>query len=102
MMRIKKNDTVTIISGKDRDKRGTVLEVVPRENKVKVKGLNMAVHHVKAKRKGEASMMKKQESYLSISKIMPICSSCNKACRVNFIIAQGNKTRVCNRCKQAL
>jgi large subunit ribosomal protein L24 len=102
MMRIRKNDTVVVISGKDRNKRGTVLEVIPQKNKVKVKGLNIAIHHIKAKRQGETSAIKKQENYIALSKVMPFCSKCDKACRVNFLVADADKTRVCNRCKQAL
>jgi large subunit ribosomal protein L24 len=102
MMHIKKNDTVEVIKGKDRDKRGVILEVLPKKNKVKVQGINLMIHHLKAKRQGETSTIKKQEAYISVSNVMPVCASCNKACRVNFIEIDNHKTRVCNKCKQAL
>lgn len=104
MERIKKNDTVAVLGGKEKGKRGTVLVVDPKAGKVLIKGVNMAVHHVKAGRNQEPAGLRKEEAFIDLCKVMPVCSSCTKPCRVNFIISadQAAKVRVCNRCQAAL
>lgn len=98
--RVKKNDTVIVISGKDRGKQGQVLEVLPKKDKVLVKGISIITRHVKARRQGDIAGIKKEESYVQLPKVMPVCSSCKKACRVNVKKLENNKSaRVCNRCK---
>ncbi|MCL4361136.1 50S ribosomal protein L24 [Candidatus Dependentiae bacterium] len=100
MMRVKKNDTVVVLTGKDKDKKGTVLDVSPKEGKVLVSGIAIAVHHQKARKQGQASQIKKQESYIQLCNVMPVCSSCNKPCRVNVKLTDGDKVRICGRCKE--
>lgn len=101
MARIKKNDTVWVVRGKEKGKRGTVLVVNPKTGKVLVKGINMAVHHVKRSQGQEAAGLRKEEAFLEASKVMPVCSSCDKPCRVNFTISTvaADKARTCNRCQ---
>ena len=98
--RIKKNDTVMVMSGKDKGKQGQVLEVLPKKDKVLVKGVGIVTRHVKARRQGDIAGIKKEEAYIQLPKVMPICSSCKKPCRVNVKTLDNNKSaRVCNRCK---
>lgn len=98
--RIKKNDKVCVVSGKDRGKEGVVLAVSPRDNKVMVKGVAIITRHVKPS-KDNAGGIKKEESFVLMSKVMPVCGSCNKACRVSAkSLESGNVVRVCNRCKE--
>lgn len=99
MMRIRKNDTVIILTGKDKNKRGTILEVQSDRNKVLVKGIGMTIRHQKARRKGEISMIKEQEAPIEISNVMPVCPACHRPCRVNVAVGAENKMRACNRCK---
>lgn len=99
--RIKKNDTVIVISGKDKGKQGMVLEVLPSKQKVVVKDVAVVTRHVKARRQGETAGIRKEEAYLNLSKVMPICSSCKKPCRVQVKITDGNKARSCQHCKEA-
>lgn len=100
--RIKKNDTVVVLSGKDKNKQGAVIEVLPQQGKVKVKDVAVVTRHVKARRAGEASGIKKEESFIDVAKVMPVCAACKKACRVNMQeLDNGKRTRVCNRCKAA-
>jgi large subunit ribosomal protein L24 len=103
MMRVRKNDTVVVLSGKDKDKRGTVLLVDAKKGKALVKGVAIVTRHVKPRRTGEAGGIRKEEAYINLAKIMPVCPSCNKPARVNIKIMadQGTKSRVCNRCKAA-
>jgi large subunit ribosomal protein L24 len=99
--RIKKNDTVMIVSGKDRGKKGSVIEVMPKKDKVMVKGVAMVTRHAKARRQGETPGIKKKESFISLSKVMPVCSGCGRPCRINTkILKEGKHARICSRCKE--
>ena len=99
--RVKKNDTVLVIAGKDKGKQGAVLEVLPSKNKVMVKDVSVVTRHVKARRQGEIAGIRKEESYLHLSKVMPVCSSCKKPCRVQLKeIENGARARSCHRCKE--
>ncbi len=99
--RIRKNDTVIAIAGKDKGKQGSVIAILPKKGKVMVKGLAIKTRHVKAKRQGEVSGIKKEESYLNASKVMPVCSSCKKPTRVaSKLLATGKRVRICNSCKE--
>jgi large subunit ribosomal protein L24 len=98
--RVKKNDLVEVISGKDKGKQGRVLTVLPKVDKVLVKGVALATHYVKARRQGEVGGIKKMESYINLAKIMPVCIACKKPCRVNSILLEtGIRSRICNKCK---
>lgn len=99
--RIKKNDTVVVLSGKDKDKKGTVIEVLPKKDKVLVKDIALVTRHAKARKQGEVSGIKKEESYVPSSILMPVCVSCKQPCRVNAkVIESGKRVRVCNRCEE--
>jgi large subunit ribosomal protein L24 len=69
MAHVKKNDLVYILTGKDKGKTGVVLELCPKKGKVKVKGIAVVTRHVKARREGEASSIKKEESFIDISNV---------------------------------
>ena len=97
MERIRKNDLVVVISGRDKGKQGSVVAINNKKERVLVKGACLVTRHLKAKRQGEKSRITKEESYISFCKVMPICPACKKPCRV-----QSNaKTRVCHRCKES-
>lgn len=101
-MHIKKNDTVVVISGKDKGKRSVVLEVLPQKNLVKIQGVAVVTKHKKARRQGEVAGIKKQEGYINISKVM-LVSADSKPCRVNYkSLEDGKKVRICNRTKQTI
>jgi len=103
MARIKKNDTVLILSGKDKGKKGTVLGMQPSKGRVMVKDAGICIKHVKARKQGESSGIKKEESWLRLSTVMPVCSACKKPCRVNAkLLENGKKVRICNRCKEII
>ena len=102
LSRIKKNDTVLVISGKDKGKQGQVIKVDRKKDKAVVKGINIVTKHLKAKRSGEISKIFKEEAFISLCKVMPVCSSCKKACRVQVrLLENAGKDRICHRCKEA-
>lgn len=103
MMRIKKNDTIVVLTGKDKGKQGIVVDIVVDKNLVKVAGVAMVTKHYKARRQGETSAIKKQESFINLSNVMLISPIDSKPCRVNFkVLEDGSKVRVCNRTKQVI
>lgn len=101
--RIKKNDMVVVRSGRDKGAHGTVLEVLPKEGKVLVKGVGLITRHIKAKKQGDNSGIRKEEGYLQLSQVMPVCASCKKACRVTIkVMDDGGKSRACHRCEKVI
>lgn len=99
--RIKKSDTVEVMSGKNKGKQGVVITVAPRKNKVIVKGIAIATHHIKPRRAGEPGNIRTEESFVDLSCVMPVCSSCKKPVRVNSKLLESGKTvRVCNQCEE--
>jgi len=100
MMHVKKNDTVVVISGKDKDKRGEILSVDPVGNKILVKGVSIVVRHLKARRSGEKPSIRKQESFICASKAVIVCPACDKASRMAHVINEkGVKARLCKKCQ---
>lgn len=98
-MRVKKKDQVMVISGKDKGKKGEIIEVLPKKGKLKVKGVAVATRHVKPKRAGEPSGIIKSESFIPLAKVMPVCTSCGKATRIAAkVMDNGKKARSCKRC----
>lgn len=101
LARVKKNDLVAVISGKDRGKQGHVIEIDAANNRVVVKDVAVATIHRKARSQNEKSGIVKEEAYISASKVMPVCSSCKKPCRVQVKVTDKNKARICHHCKEA-
>jgi large subunit ribosomal protein L24 len=98
---IKRNDTVVVISGKERGRQGEVRRVFPLENKVVVQGLNMIKRHQRPRSLQQPGGIIEREAPLQISNVMLICKSCNRPTRVGFQKRQdGTKIRVCKRCGQ--
>ena len=85
MKQIKKGDQVVVLTGKDKGKRGAVIQVEPKKGKVKVKGINFITKHMKARKQGEVAGIKKLEASLDISNVMPIDEATGKPVRVNKI-----------------
>ena len=99
--RVKKNDTVMVVSGKDKGKQGVVLEIWKKKNKAIVKGIAVVSKHAKARKQGESPGIKKQEAAINLSVVMPLCGACKKPCRINAKeLENGKRARICNRCKE--
>ena len=97
-MNVKKNDTVVVLSGKDKGKRGKVLSVDPKTRKVVVEKINMASRHQKPRKQGEEGGIIQKEIPLYASKVMTVCPKCSKPTRVAHQIEGGKKVRVCKHC----
>ena len=80
---VKKGDKVIVLTGKDKGKKGEIIEVCPKKGKVKVKGVNIMMRHYKARKQGETSGIKKLEALIDISNVMPIDVSTGKPVRIS-------------------
>jgi len=106
MLSLKKKDKVIVLSGKDKGKRGEILKVIRSEDgkieKVLVSGVNIVSKHKKPTRNDPGGIIKK-ESPIHVSKVMLICSSCDKPTRIKVIVNEsGDKYRVCKKCGQTI
>ena len=97
-MRIKKGDTVQVLSGNDKGKTGEVLEVIPKTSSVIVKGVNVRKKHVKPRKQGEEGGIISVECSINSSKVNVVCPKCNKATRIAIKTEGNEKTRVCKKC----
>ncbi len=91
-MKIKKNDTVLIISGKDKGRKGKVIKALPKTNKIVVEGLNLIKKHVRPKKQGEKGQRIELPAPLDISNVKLICPKCKSAVRIT-------KKRICKKCQ---
>lgn len=102
-MQIRKNDSVMVISGKERGKTGKVLRVNPKEDAVIIERINVVKRHTKPRGPQQAGGIVEKEASIPASNIMIMCDKCNAPVRVGQkLLADGNKVRVCRRCGEAL
>ncbi|WVU12420.1 50S ribosomal protein L24 [Natranaerobius thermophilus JW/NM-WN-LF] len=98
-MHVKSGDTVVVISGKDKGKRGKVLRTFPSEQKVLVEGVNMINKHTRATQENPQGGIVEQEGPVYADKVMVYCSKCQKPVRTGAKIDdKGNKSRICKKC----
>jgi large subunit ribosomal protein L24 len=102
MQRIKTDDTVEVIAGKDKGERGKVVSVANRDNRVVVEGVNILKKHQKAQQAGRQQVQAQIlefEGPIHLSNVMLVCPSCDKPTRVGYRITDdGRKTRFCKKC----
>ncbi len=102
-MKVRKNDTVIIIAGKDKGKKGKVRRAIPEEHRVLVEGLNMIKRHSRASRSARQAGIIELEAPLHISKVMLLCEKCGKPTRVGFrFLTDGKKMRICKSCQEVI
>ena len=102
-MNIKKGDTVYMIAGEDKGKKGKVLEANPSKNTILVEGINVAKKHKKARSAAEQGGIIDQNLAFDASKAMVVCGKCNKPTRVGHtVLKDGKKVRVCKKCNESL
>ncbi len=98
-LKIKKDDEVQVIAGKDRGRTGKVLTTDAKNGTVIVSGLNIATKHKKPRNMQEPGGIIKQELPLDASNVMVVCPKCHKATRIKTeVSASGEKTRICKKC----
>ena len=97
-MKVKKGDTVQVLSGNDKGKKGEVLEVIPKDSKVVVKGVNVRKKHIKPRKQGDEGGIISVECAINSSKVNVVCPKCGKSTRVEYKIENDKKVRVCKKC----
>jgi large subunit ribosomal protein L24 len=102
MNKIRRNDSVLVLTGKDRGKTGQVRSVLTKQNRVVVEGVNMIKKHQRPSQQGGVAVpggIVTREGPIAVSNVMVVCKECNKASRIGVRIRQdGVKVRVCKRC----
>ncbi len=102
-MKIKKDDTVLVITGKDKGKKGKVRFAFPEEDRIMVEGVNMIKRHQKAKKQVRQAGIIEREGAISVSDVMLVCAKCNKPTRVGYRVLQdGRKARICRACGEVV
>jgi large subunit ribosomal protein L24 len=102
-VQIRKNDSVMVISGKERGKTGKVLRVNPKEDAVIIERINVVKRHTKPRGPQQAGGIIEKEASIPASNIMIMCDKCNAPVRIGRkVLADGNKVRLCRRCGEAL
>ena len=102
-MRIRKNDTVLVIAGKDRGKKGKVRFAYPKNDKVIVEGINMVKRHSRARGAARQAGIIESEAPLHVSNLMLICTKCSKPTRAGFrVLDDGKRARVCRVCQEII
>ena len=107
---IRKDDTVRVISGKDRGREGRVVRVLPREGRVMVDGVALAKKHQRSSgRRARGSSQQQQqggiidaETFVDISNVQVVCTACGNATRIGHRAEGDRKVRFCRRCETEL
>ena len=99
---VRVGDTVLILAGTYKGKKGKIIAVDPEKNTCKVEGVNIVTKHKKMRKQGEKSELKKMEGSINVSNVQIVCGKCGKATRVGHKIEGDHKHRVCKKCGNVL
>jgi len=101
-MKIKKNDNVAVIAGKDKGKSGIIERVFPKEGRIVVKGIAIAKKSIKPSKKAPQGGIIEMNQKIDASKVMVLCPSCGKLTKVGYSVTEKGKIRICKKCNQSL
>jgi large subunit ribosomal protein L24 len=102
-VQIRRNDSVIVISGKERGKTGKVLRVHREKNSVIIERVNLVKRHTKPRGPQQPGGIVEKEAAIDASNVMILCDKCNAPVRVGRkMLSDGEKIRICRRCKEAL
>ncbi len=101
-MKIKKDDNVLVIAGKDKGKQGKIIQAAPKIGKILVEGINLVKKHVPAEKTKHGKIGQRIElpTFLDVSNVKLVCPKCKKATRVGYSLEGDSKKRICKKCKQ--
>ena len=97
-MFVRRDDTVVVLSGRDKGKEGKVLSVDRKDGKVIVEGVSVAKRHKKPRKQGEPGGIIKLETPVYAAKVMRVCPKCSKPTRHAVKLTDSGKVRVCKKC----
>ncbi len=102
MFRVKKDDQVQVISGRDKGKKAKVRQIFPVDGRVVVEGLNMVKRHMRRSEANPQGAILTREARLPLDRVLPVCPRCARGVRVGFQTQpDGSKARICRRCKES-
>ncbi len=102
-MKIRKNDTVLVIAGKDKGKKGKVRSAHPKDERLMVEGINFVKKHARAVRQARQAGIIEREASIHVSDVMLLCSKCNHPTRIVFrFLESGKKVRICHVCHEVI
>ncbi len=100
---VKKGDTVYVLSGKDKGKKGKVLRVIPDDSMVLIEGVNMSTKHVKPRNRYQQGGIIHQESPINSAKVMLVCERCGTPTKIGKrVLDNGQKARICKKCSEII
>ncbi|SNB46463.1 50S ribosomal protein L24 [Geobacter sp. DSM 9736] len=100
-LHVKKGDTVMVVAGKDKNKSGKIIQILPKKDGVLVEGLNVVKRHTRARGNEPGGILEK-EAPIHISNVMLYCGKCRKPVRTKInVLEDGKKARVCTKCGEA-
>ncbi len=103
MLKIRRNDIVQVIAGRDKGKKGKILRLFPGYNRAIVEGINLVKEHRRRTQQDQQGGISQVPSPIHLSNLKLICKNCNKPTRVGFLmLADGSKARICKKCKEPL
>ena len=100
--KIKKNDNVEVLAGKDKGKRGSVVRIIPKKNKVIVSGVNIVKKAMKRRSQQDQGGIVEVEAPLHISNVGVVCKKCGRPVKIGYKIDGDKKVRVCRKCGETL
>ena len=101
-MHVRKGDTVVVLSGKDKGKKGKIVEALPKKSKVVVEGVNKVKRHTKPSQGNPQGGIIVKEAAIASSKVMLICPACKKATRISKTAVAGGFARTCKKCGEVI
>jgi large subunit ribosomal protein L24 len=101
-MKIRKNDTVLVVVGKDKGKKGKVRFAYPKDERLIVEGVNFIKRHMRARGPARQAGIIEREAPINVSNVMLICSKCNRPARLGFRFLEGKKVRICRACQEVI
>jgi large subunit ribosomal protein L24 len=100
--KLKKGDTVAVLTGKDRGKKGKVLRMFPEQGKALVERINLMKHFERRQRQDQQGGIVERESPVAVAKLAVVCPRCNKPTRVGISTTDKTRQRVCKRCQEVI
>ena len=101
-MKLKKGDSIIVAAGKDKGKKGKIEEVFPKTNMIVVPGINVYKRHTKKRNEQSQAGIIDKAFPMHADKVELVCPKCGKPTRIGFIVAKGEKERVCKKCGQKI
>lgn len=103
MFKLRKNDVVQVIKGKDNGKKGRVLKILFGQKRIIIEGINLVKKHKRQTRQDQQGGIVSIELPISLSNVMYLCKKCNRPVRLGFAVLKDNtKARICKSCKEVI